>query len=369
MMIKYPDYNNSILNISNSVLKSFGAEYTHNTLPELDEVLSKNYKNVVLMVFDAMGSFNIKEFLSDDSFLINHKRKDITSVFPATTTAALTTLKSGLMPCEHSWLGWSLHFDEVDNNVNIFVNTDDNYKPVADYNVAEKYISYKSVVDKINEAGTAKAFSVSPFDEYKINTFEELISAVKEICEQDERHYIYAYWPQPDSSMHKEGIHSNEAKEWIERINNEIENLGRQLNDTLIIVTADHGHINGDNKLISDYKDITDTLKWMPSMEARTRDFFVKDGMHEQFKKAFNKHFGKDFILFSKKEVLEKNLFGKGKSHPRFEGFIGDYIAASVTSKALCVNENEYRELKGVHAGLTEEEMTVPLIIIECNKK
>ena len=59
MKIKYPDYNNSILNIANSVLKHFGAQYTHNTLPELEKALDRNYKNVVVMVFDAMGSFNM----------------------------------------------------------------------------------------------------------------------------------------------------------------------------------------------------------------------------------------------------------------------------------------------------------------------
>lgn len=368
MMIKYPDYNNSILNIANSVLKHFEAKYTHDTLPEVDSVLSGNYKNVVVMVFDAMGSFNMKDVLDEHSFLMKHKVKDITSVYPPTTTAATTTLQSGLMPSEHSWLGWSLRFDEVNDNVNIFINTNDNGETVADYHVASKYIPYKDIVDKINETGNAEAFSVSPFGTYKVERFEELIEGVKKICNEEGRRYIYTYWPQPDSSMHKKGIHSSEVKYWINRINNEVKKLSMELKDTLIIVTADHGHIDGENYLISDYKDITDTLKWMPSIEPRSLSFFVKDGMDEQFRQAFNKHFGKDFVLFSKKEVIEKGLFGKGVPHSRFEGFVGDYIAAAVTNKSVFVNEEEYKTIKGVHAGLTEEEMTVPLIIIECQR-
>ena len=368
MKIKYPDYNNSILNLANSVLKHFGAEYTHDTLPELDKVLEKNYKNVVVMVFDAMGSFNIKDMLSEHSFLVKNKVKNITSVFPPTTTAATTTLQSGLMPSEHSWLGWSLYFEEVNDNVNIFINTNDNDEVVADYHVASKYIPYKNVIDKINETGNADACSVSPFGTYKIEKFEELIDGVKRICNEDGRKYIYTYWPQPDASMHKKGIHSSKVRYWIRRINAEIEKLSKNLQDTLIIVTADHGHIDGNNKLMSDYKDITDTLKWMPSIEPRALDFFVKEGMDEQFKAAFNKHFGKDFILFSKQEVIEKGLFGQGQPHPRFEGFIGDYVAVAITNKSVFVNENEYKAMKGVHAGLTEQEMTVPLIIIECQK-
>ena len=61
MKIIYPDNNNSILNLSNAILKHFGAEYKYNTLNQLDKELEKGYKNVVLMVFDALGSKNIDE--------------------------------------------------------------------------------------------------------------------------------------------------------------------------------------------------------------------------------------------------------------------------------------------------------------------
>jgi hypothetical protein len=55
MDIKYPDYNNSIVNLVCSVLKNYGAECQHQTLSIFDNYLKKEYKNVVVMLFDGLG--------------------------------------------------------------------------------------------------------------------------------------------------------------------------------------------------------------------------------------------------------------------------------------------------------------------------
>lgn len=362
----YPNYNNGILNLINSILKYYGAEYTHSTLKTLDKLLEKQYRNVVLMVFDALGSRNLMEIMGPDSFLRQHMVEEITSAFPPTTTAATTTLESGLSPAEHAWLGWSLHFSEVNDNVNIFINTNDNGENAAEYHVAGRYIPYKSTTEKINETNNARAESISPFGTCRVETVDEMMKAVKKLCMEDGRHYLYTYWTEPDSSMHKNGIMSREAVEWVHRINDEVERLSSQLNDTLLIVTADHGHIDSQNRFIDDYPDILNTLKWLPSIEPRALAFHVKDGMEKEFKEAFLKHFKDSFILLSRQEVLDEKLFGDGNLHPRFSEFIGDFLAVAVSNESIFISRREYENFIGVHAGLTEKEMMVPLIIVEC---
>ncbi|MEG1256557.1 alkaline phosphatase family protein [Clostridium sp.] len=366
MKLTYPDYDHSILNLINSVLNHFGAKYTHTTLPKLDCILNKNYKNVVVMVFDAMGSKNIESILPEDSFLRKHMIDEITSVYPPTTTAATMTLESGLAPMEHSWLGWSLHFDEVNDNVNIFINTNDKGENVADYHVARRYIPYKNVIDKIKDTGNSKAYSVSPFGTYPINDIYELMSSVEMLCNKQEKHYIYTYWPEPDSSMHTKGISSEDSIYWIKKINNMLEELSGKLKDTLLIITADHGHIDGRNELIVNYKEITSCLKWPPSIEPRSLAFHVKEGMKQKFKDVFLKEFGDDFLLLSREEVLKKKLFGYGEEHTRFQDFLGDYLAIAIAETSIFNNEAAYKKFIGVHAGLTEWEMMVPLIVVEC---
>ena len=48
-----PDYDNCLVNLSNSVLKAFGAETSEPTLKMADKLLEKEYKNVVVLLMDA----------------------------------------------------------------------------------------------------------------------------------------------------------------------------------------------------------------------------------------------------------------------------------------------------------------------------
>lgn len=365
MQIKYPDYNNSILNLACSVLKHYGAAYTHSTLPYVDKILAKKHKNVAVMVVDGMGIEILEQNLPEDSFLRKHLVKEMTSVFPPTTTAATTTLESGLSPMEHGWLGWSLYFNEIKENINIFLNTNGKGESVTDYHVANRYIPYKNIIDKINETGNAKGYSVSPFGTYHVDSLDELCEGVKTLCSNGENNYIYVYWPEPDKCMHMTGCYSEESKKVLVEINDKVEALCKELKDTLLIITADHGHIDGDLKVILDYPEILSTLKYLPSIEARALSFFVKKGMGEAFKRAFTKYFHNDFLLLSKEEVLKQKIFGSGIPHPKFEDFIGDYMAIGISEVAIFNTREEGNRFIGVHAGLTEREMRVPLIIVE----
>ncbi len=368
-MLRYPDYRNSILNLINSVEKEFGVTNDHPTLAVADAILAKQYRNVVIMVFDAMGSRNLELLLPQDSFLRSHMVQEITSVFPPTTTAATTTLESGLAPCEHAWIGWSLYFPEIADNVNIFPNTNYDEESIADYHVVSRYLPYKSVVEKINALSQARAESISYFGSYHTESYEEILEAVETLCKEEGRHYLYTYWNEPDTSMHNMGITSESAAAWVQRINKDLEELSNRLQDTVLFVIADHGHINSTNKYIGDYPDIMDTLKWLPSIEPRALAFYVKEGRETEFETAFLRHFGGDYILLPKQEVINQRLFGRGNVHPRFEEFLGDYLAIAIGDLSIFYSRKDAEHCIGVHAGLTDREMMVPLIVIECEEK
>lgn len=367
MKTKFPEYNHSIVNLTNSILKYYGVENPHDTLPEADEALAKQeYKNVVLMVFDAMGTYNLERILAQESFFRKHQKATISSVFPPTTVAATTSLDSGLYPSEHSWLGWSLHFHEINDNVNVFINTNDRGESVADYFVAGKYIPYQSVIEKINATGKIKADSVSRFGTCYAETLDDIVDETTRLCGESGKHYLYTYLNEPDSTMHKQGIDSMAVVDWIIKIEQAVRKLSSQVEDTLILVTADHGHI--DNRTcvaIQDYPELLSTLKWLPSIEPRALSLFVKEGEEERFKTEFLKHFHRDFILLSKEEVLEAKLFGDGAEHPHFQEFLGDYLAIGTGDVSIFNSREEAQEFIGIHAGLTQAEMEVPLIIID----
>ena len=94
-------------------------------------------------------------------------------------------------------------------------------------------------------------------------------------------------------------------------------------------------------------------------------NLFVKDSMHQQFEKLFKETFGEKFLLLTKAEVKEQGLFGIGEEHPRFDEMLGDYLAVAVSDLTIYNSREEMESFIGVHAGLTEEEMIVPLVAIE----
>ena len=62
-----------------------------------------------------------------------------------------------------------------------------------------------------------------------------------------------------------------------------------KLKDTMLIVIADHGHINCDEILLEDYPDLYNLLDGDTWIEPRMCAFKIKNGMDEEFKYLFNK--------------------------------------------------------------------------------
>ena len=97
--ILMPDYNHSILNLITSILKKYNVNSIYNSLENIDKILEKEYKNIVLVILDGMGE-NILKNLSPNGLFYKNKIDTITSVYPSTTTAAMTTYYSGKPPIE-----------------------------------------------------------------------------------------------------------------------------------------------------------------------------------------------------------------------------------------------------------------------------
>lgn len=369
-MIKYPEYDRSILSLASSVLQHFGVtDCPHKTLPEFDKLLKKDYKNVVIMLFDGLGVSAIEEHLSEDDFLRRHLVCPISSVYPSTTVAATTSIISGLTPAESAWLGWDLYFSEIDKTVAVFRNTrQDTKEKAAAFNVAERYIPYKSIFSRIEELnGKGSAYIVSPFSSFHSKSVKHICRTVKRLSRKRKKKYIYTYWHQPDTAMHDFGVESREAHEQIKEINRLAEKLCKRLKNTLVIVTADHGLVDGENYYLEDYPVLSSMLVRPPSVEPRALSLFIKEGKKDEFREEFTKIFGDSFRLMTKEEVFSEKIFGEGIMHHKTSDFIGDFLAVALDKKSL-FNKREERVFTGHHAGLTEDEMTVPFIAIETKR-
>lgn len=109
MDIVYPDYENSIAGVANSILKWWDITPKGPTLPLLDRYLKTDYKNVVVLLLDGAGGSVLEEHLDGRGFLRSQFAGTYSSTFPPTTVAATTSIDSGLLPCRHGWLGWDCY--------------------------------------------------------------------------------------------------------------------------------------------------------------------------------------------------------------------------------------------------------------------
>ena len=359
-----PDYKNSIANLPNSVLKCFGVDTVGDTLPLMDEQLERSYRNIVVLLLDGMGISTMKTHLSGNGAFLSHLKGQYSSTFIPTTVAATTSAITGLQPCEHAWLGWDCYYPPIDRNVTVFLNTVmGTDKPAAEYNVAWKYTPYVSVVDRLNKAGH-KAYNVTPFYPPNPQTLEEIIDLIKTHCREPEQKYIYAYWPAPDDYLHLYGGGSKEVFDNLKYLEEKVSALAEELEDTLLVVTADHGHINSESAFLRDYPEIIECLERLPSFEPRALNLFVKKGKEKELEKRFNKAFGEKFTLLSKDEVFRMKLFGTGKEHELFRSMVGDYVAVA-TGDLSIIYYAEDVILKSMHAGMSEDEMKIPFIVFE----
>ena len=366
------NYNECLTNLASSIAKYFGASYKHNTIDYIDILLEeKKPKNVVTILLDGMGTSILNKHLSNNSFFMKHKLKDITSVFPATTVAATTSIRTGLNPCETGMLGWTMYFDDVDKTIVTFAKTqkgDKSWKVLDEATEYEnKYLKHKEVTDRINEETNYEGYRVTPFDEDAYQNIDEMFEKIENLCNKDTKKYIYAYNDEPDYTMHDLGTDDEKIKELIVEREKKIMKLSQKLKDTVIFVVADHGHLNEEDIFLKDYPDILDCLKRDTSIEPRATAFFIKDDKKEDFENLFDKYFGSYFYLYTKKKVIDSKLFGDGEENPKFRSELGDYLAISHTKKAF-ISEGD-SSLYSQHAGYTDDEIYIPLIIIDTNEE
>lgn len=150
-MIVKNNYRECLTNLACSIRKYFGLDYKHNTLSYIDSLLEEyKPKNVVTILCDGMGSNIPDRTLSEKSFFIRNRLKSITTVFPATTVAATTSMMTGLNPVESGMLGWDMYFKDIDKTITTFFGSekgDFDYKPLKEaIDFINKHMKRKSMM-------------------------------------------------------------------------------------------------------------------------------------------------------------------------------------------------------------------------------
>lgn len=359
----------SLVNLSNTILAHYHAPTYHPPIPQLLKLL-KGKTKIAFLLFDGMGQSILNRHLPFFSWLRSKKILSITSTFPSTTAAATNSFLSGQYPNEIGWLGWAQYFPEHDRILELFTGKDSLLQqPHITPTELQKTIHYQSIFNLIHQhqphLNVQQVWPDIRPGGYK--TMDEWFDRLNEIGHQEEPSFTYGYWLDPDKTIHQQGVKSLVVKSVVRTIQSKLKALTKQNPDTIYIVFADHGLVDVSFLSIQQHKEIFSLLKRSFSLEPRAATFFVKDQQQALFAKRFQQTYGKHFLLLTKQEVIDLQIYGLGTNHPRFNDFIGDFVAIAKDKYAFTHGTKDDKmplTMKAHHAGMTKSEMLVDVMII-----
>jgi hypothetical protein len=382
-----PDYGGgSIVNLMASIASALGAADAVSVplrRPELSALLGQR-RRIVLFVVDGVGYKRLAT--AARGALGSHLRGCLTSVFPSTTATAITTFLTGLAPAQHALTGWHMWFaQQATVGAVLPFRTRVSDRPLSALGIDPAAIfDHRSFFERL----PVRSYAVAPerivgsaFNRahcvgaqcYPYSSLEQLfgvtlncLRATSEPC------YIYAYYADYDSIAHEHGVDSRHAARTLQRFDDAFAAFLTAAAglDVTVVVTADHGFIDSPAPRIVDldrHRALQKMLSAPLCGERRAAYCYVRPECIEAFEQYIAHELGDQAWLHRSKTLIEHGWFGPGEPHAALAERIGDYtlvMKSNWTIKEWLPGEQRHRQL-GVHGGVSEDEMTVPLIVAQ----
>ena len=351
-----------------------GCSFTENSkILNLKKIIP-NKKHIVLILVDGMG-VNLLRHLPKNHLFNIYKKKDIKALFPTATGCVLTSLTTAKFPCETGIFGWFGYHRET--NLNYYTLLGKERKTKNDLESIKDLFIHDSIMNKLKR----KTLVLQPddivnskFSNYIVDydkkdgygSYLEAVDKIKKELISDNETFTYLYIPNIDKLEHYLGPYNKNVYNELEEIQEAVNTISNY-DDTVIIITADHGQVPINKTVYMDLNKYDKYFYAYPGIDMGTACFYVKDTMEEEFIKEFNHDFKNQMYLFKREEFIDKNIFG-GKLEDYAMSCLGEYIGIPKRGYAFYSDYIKEEKLpKGNHSVMSEEEFIIPLIVINKN--
>ncbi len=397
-----PNYGGrSIVNLPASIAHILGGRHPTPRLDsDLIDALAAGVRRVALVMVDALGYDFLTRALGanpDNGFhtLLNHggRLAPLTSVFPSTTTAALTSLWSGYTPAEHGSVGFQLFLRGPSLRANMI-----KFQAAALYKLGgeqlpaagvepDKFLPVPALPQTLARFGVPtfnlieQPYEKSPLSRMQIRgvketrgfvTSSDMWLALRKVMEErpTEKALFVAYWSAVDTISHTYGPASDAI---VAEINNLAYSFEREFlrplasaarQDTLFLLTADHGHAATPPEgvvYLNKHPFIRERLVMDYAGEPRAAYLYCTQGEMESVRQYFVDHLADKFFVLDSRAALDAGLFGPPPFAPETRYRVGDLIVLARGHHSLWERDDVPKTL-GRHGGLSETEMVVPLL-------
>ncbi len=392
-----PDYlGRSIANIPATIARLLEAPFQG--LPPLAEPLwaplSGRVKRVVVLLIDSLGWDMYQQARPNLDWLVSVAAVEgkITSVFPSTTVAALSTLWTGYAPAQHGLVGLRLFFPE-EAVLASMLRFSPTFASFPDSLIGagvspEKFLHVPGFAQQLTRAGVAshsfKSYSIlrsalSQILDRGVQSIHGIVSTadlfvqLRELLERTngQKMYLNAYLPAIDTLCHAYGPgHPSVAAEiraTFELLKTElIDRLSPEARkETLLFIAADHGHIAAPNEQIIDVDAepaLKELLLMRPAGEPRTPYFYARQGCQAALLQLLQERYSAELLAMTSAQALDSGLLGPTPHAPNAARRLGD-VVATMHQEYIMLTRPEVeapQRMKGRHGGLTAAEMEVP---------
>ncbi len=336
----------------------------------------------VLVLVDGMGTSALEK-LPPGSFLRSHLAEQLLAVFPPTTAAAMTTLATARWPGEHGVPTWWIYLERFGlSAVSLRFAERFTERPLEQYGVpADEVFPLPSVWPAAKHqpltvigAGLAQ----STFTRYAggetaragyLDIPEALELVVRRVAAARSPTFTYVYLPQLDAIGHRKGIDTDEAAALLAGLDAQLADLASRLAARArLVVTADHGmaDIPPERTFILEEDDpLMSHLLCPPTGEPTVPICHIHSGHEQAFTDLFACRFGEAFFFLTPSEAEELHLFGPGPLSPVTHRRLGTLFGIAPQPAAIYFRprQGEFFVHVGVHAGMSPQEMQIPLIL------
>jgi len=384
-----PDYEGgSLLNLMASIVEARGDRGPHRPLRFLPPSVFGRPMNLVYLVVDGLGVRQLERALEArrvPHFFGRMPWRRLTTVWPATTAAAVTTLSTGASPAEHAILGWHLLLAELGMEVTILLGVTRTESPMVlrDFNL-RGYLRVPDHLGRVRQTRTLLSYKRIAHSRYSMavgswtrrggySTLRGMRRRIVAECRRAGRKLIYAYWPVYDTLCHKYGTSHTKTLHHLSHVDRELAYLVDNLTDTdtVLVVTADHGladNLPGQAVDLSRIPGFMECLTLLPAGDARQVACFVRPGRVRRFREILRGELGDRCRVLDAEEILSGGYLGPGGPHPALASRVADYVL--LPHEGICfyvpVPGMKTEIHKADHGGMTATEMLVPLYIVEC---
>jgi predicted AlkP superfamily pyrophosphatase or phosphodiesterase len=367
--------------------------------------LPHRYDRVILLLIDAFGWRFFERYHERYPFLKRFVDEGVvsklTTQFPSTTTAHITTIQTGLTPLQSGVYEWFYYEPLVDRIIMplLFSYAGDRERETLQATgiPPEKFFPQQTLHHRLNAHGvestafqdrelTPSSYSDIVFAGAHLAPYrtisEALVNLAHTVLEAREPGYFFLYFGNIDTIGHHYGPESPQFTAEVDTFMTMLERLlhpalSGQLKNTLLLVTADHGQIAVSPETTIYLNRLSPSIEpWIktnrrgdllvPAGSARDMFLYIQDQHLNEAHDLLTRQLEGRAAVYRTQDLIAQGFFGPGEPSQQFLDRVGNLVILPYEHETVWWYEKDVYEqgFYGHHGGLAREEMETILLAL-----